>query len=86
MSGVPIASGVGHCITGVTRNPAKASDVTVPFAGGPADIGPADALSLRVSARIGTNPSGAFCGGHSNAVGLRLYFDAASRPAGITLQ
>ena len=82
-NGVPIASGTSNCITGVTRNPAQATEVSVPFAG-TADIGPADAVSLRVSARIGTNPSGAFCGGHSNATGLRLYFDAATRPAAIT--
>ena len=44
-------------------------------------FGPADALSVTVSARIGTDGNGAFCGGHSNAVGLRLYFDAVSRPA-----
>jgi hypothetical protein len=25
--------------------------------------------------------AGAFCGGHSNAVGLRLYFDSADRPS-----
>jgi hypothetical protein len=31
--------------------------------------------------RIGTDGSGNFCGGHSNAVGLRLYFDATTRPA-----
>ena len=27
------------------------------------------------------NGAGVFCGGHSNAVGLRLYFDAISRPS-----
>lgn len=39
-----------------------------------------DVLSLKVLTRIGTNGSGGFCGGHSNAVGLRLYFDATDRP------
>ena len=29
----------------------------------------------KIQTRIGTNGSGAFCGGHSNATGLRLYFD-----------
>jgi hypothetical protein len=40
-----------------------------------------DVLSLKVFTRIGTDGAGAFCGGHSNAVGLRLYFDAVSRPS-----
>ena len=43
--------------------------------------GTTDVLSLRILTRIGTNGSGGFCGGHSNAVGLRLYFDAVSRPS-----
>jgi hypothetical protein len=41
--------------------------------------GVTDVLSLRLLTRIGTDGAGAFCGGHSNAVGLRLYFDAVSR-------
>ncbi len=85
-SSTPIASGEVHCIRGVTRNAAKALEVSVPF--GPladADLDPEDALSLKVSARIGTDGNGGFCGGHSNAVGLRLYFDAVSRPAQLEL-
>ncbi len=27
--------------------------------------------------------AGAFCGEHGSAVGLRFYFDAANRPAGL---
>ena len=42
-----------------------------------------DVLALRVSARIGTNPDGSKCAGpggsHNSAVGLRLYYDSASR-------
>jgi hypothetical protein len=38
---------------------------------------------LRVSTRIGTNPDGSKCAGpggsHNSAVGLRLYYDSASR-------
>jgi len=37
-----------------------------------------------VLTRIGTTATGARCGGHSNAVGLRLYFDAVSRAAQVT--
>jgi hypothetical protein len=43
--------------------------------------GTTDVLSLKVLTRIGTTETGARCGGHANAVGLRLYFDAASRAA-----
>ena len=46
--------------------------------------GTSDVLSLKILTRIGTNGAGAFCGGHSNAVGLRLYFDAVSRPSKFT--
>jgi hypothetical protein len=38
-------------------------------------------VSLRILTRVGTNGSGGLCGGHSNAVGLRVYFDASTRPA-----
>jgi hypothetical protein len=43
--------------------------------------GTTDVLSLKVLTRIGTTETGARCGGHANAVGLRLYFDAANRAA-----
>jgi hypothetical protein len=46
-------------------------------------VGTGDVLSLRVSTRIGTNPDGSKCAGpggsHNSAVGLRLYYDSASR-------
>jgi len=38
-------------------------------------------LSLKALTRIGTTPAAAACGGHANAVGLRLHFDAVSRNA-----
>ena len=77
-----VAVGNAFCIQGVTRNPNLAKEVTVtfdPFS--PVLFDGADVMSLRVSARIGTNQTGGFCGGHSNAVGLRLYFEAISRAA-----
>jgi hypothetical protein len=81
-NGELISSGQTLCITGVTRNPDKAKEVTVQFASfTPVDFTESDALSLRVLTRIGTKPDGSRCGGHSSAVGLRLYFDAVSRPA-----
>ena len=78
-----VASGEILCIQGVTRNANQAKEVAVSF-NSPLPMtfdGTTDELSLRVLTRIGTNGSGAFCGGHSSAVGLRLYFDAVSRPS-----
>lgn len=66
----------------ITRNPSKAKEVTVPF--GPFfsnELVSGDVLSVKVSTRIGTNPDGSKCPGHRNAVGLRLYYDAVSRPS-----
>lgn len=82
-NGTLLASGEIRCVQGVTRNQAKAKDVSVAF--GPVTAasfnGTTDVLSLRVLTRIGTTETGARCGGHANAVGLRLYFDATSRAA-----
>jgi hypothetical protein len=76
-----VASGLMRCIEGVTRNASKAKEVAVtfdPFA--PTDFdGAMDELRLRLFTRVGTNLDGSKCGGHSNAVGLRVYFDAVNR-------
>ena len=82
-NGTLVASGETYCIEGVTRNPDLAKEATILFSAfSPAAFnGTTDVLSLRILTRIGTNGSGGFCGGHSNAVGLRLYFDAVSRPS-----
>jgi large repetitive protein len=76
------------CITGLTRNANLAKSVTVspaPLAGYVAG----EALSLKLLTRIGTNRDGTKCSGpggsHSNAVGLRLYFDAISRASAMTI-
>ena len=77
-----VAEGETRCVIGITRNPANAKEVTVPF--GPVSINSlvsGDVVSLKVRTRIGTNPDGSKCGGHNNAVGLRLYYDAQSRPS-----
>lgn len=83
-NGTPVASGLKRCITGVTRNPSFAKEAVAsfdPFA--PVVVTAGDVLSLRVSTRIGTNPDGSKCAGpggsHNSAVGLRLYYDSASR-------
>ena len=85
-SPVPVASGLRRCITGVTRNPSLAKEAIVnwdAFSAVPLSSG--DMLALRISTRIGTNPDGSKCAGpggsHNNAVGLRLYYDSASRPS-----
>ncbi|HLB47693.1 MAG TPA: hypothetical protein VJL59_11860, partial [Anaerolineales bacterium] len=78
-----VASGESHCIIGVTRNPDQATEVFIPFAAiNPATFdGVTDSLTLKILVRIGTDGTGALCGGHSNAVGVRLYFDSTDRAA-----
>jgi parallel beta-helix repeat protein len=82
-NGTLVVSGESYCIQGITRNPNLAKEAAVAFApfAATAFNGSTDVLSLRVSTRIGTTGNGTFCGGHSNAVGLRLYFDAVNRAA-----
>jgi RHS repeat-associated protein len=82
-NGVLLTSGETYCIQNLTRNANQAKEVTTALAAfNPATMnGTSDTLSLKVLTRIGTNGSGAFCGGHSNAVGIRLYFDSTTRPA-----
>jgi hypothetical protein len=85
-NGALVASGELLCTKGVTRNPSLAVAVAVPFPTFPTPtFNASDVFSLKVLTRVGTNGSGAMCGGHSNAVGLRTYFDAVSRAARTTL-
>jgi hypothetical protein len=78
-----VAAGETRCITGVTRNPGLARGVSVPF--GSIEGGASGAISLKVLTRIGTNPDDTKCSGpggsHNNARGVRLYYDATSRPS-----
>jgi hypothetical protein len=82
-NGALVAAGETYCIQGITRNASLAKEVIVSFAPfAPVTFdGVTDELSLKVLTRIGSNGAGGFCGGHSNAVGLRLYFDSISRPS-----
>ncbi len=82
-AGQLISAGETFCIQGVTRNPTLATEVAValPLSAPVTFNGSTEDLSLRVLTRIGTNGAGVFCGGHSNAIGLRLYFDSVDRPA-----
>ena len=82
-NGTLVATGQTLCIQGITRNADLAKAVTVAFPALTATTfdGVTDVLSLKVLTRIGTTPAAAACGGHANAVGLRLYFDAVGRNA-----
>lgn len=86
-NGSLVASGESYCITGVTRNPSLAKEVmvSIPPASGVTFNGTSDVLSLRLLTRIGTEGGGGFCGGHTNAVGLRLYFDGTNRASNLRL-
>jgi len=73
-NGALLTSGQSLCITGITRNANQAKEVVVgfdPFSAATFN-GASDVLSLKVLTRVGTNANGSSCGGHSNAVGLRL--------------
>jgi predicted extracellular nuclease len=81
-NGEAVAEGLTRCVTRITRSPSHALEVAVPFGSvSPNAFGPGDMLSLEVLTRIGTNPDDSKCGGHSNAVGLRLYYDGLSHPS-----
>ncbi|HUL04112.1 MAG TPA: hypothetical protein VLV16_12885 [Gemmatimonadales bacterium] len=82
-NGALVAAGQTLCVQGLTLNASLAKTVTVafaPFSATPFN-GTTDVLSFKVLTRIGTTSTGASCGGHSNAVGVRVYFDAVSRAA-----
>jgi PKD repeat protein len=87
-NGVLVATGLSRNVTGITRNPSLAKEAAVPFDSfAPTMLdGATDVLTLKLLARIGTHPDGTKAPGHANAVGLRLYFDAPSRPAAFTAQ
>ena len=75
-NGEVIASAEVKDIQGITRNPDKAKEVVVAFGTIPDttfEVG--DIFSVRVLTKV------ADTGGHSNAVGLRLYYDSVSRPS-----
>jgi hypothetical protein len=77
--GVTVSSGEVRCISGVTKNPAKATPVTIALSD-PGFTFIDATIGLRVSARIGTPKSvGGRCSGHTGATGVRLYYDAANR-------
>jgi hypothetical protein len=71
---VVIATGETKNIQGVTRNPDLAKEVAVTFGSvSDAAFSPDDILSLRLLTKVADS------GGHANAVGLRVYYDAVTR-------
>jgi sugar lactone lactonase YvrE len=79
---VVVASRLTRCIDGITQNAASAREAIIELNTVTVND-PADILSLRVSARMGTNPDETKRPGKSNAVGLRMYYDSTQRPSRI---
>lgn len=86
-NGSLVASGLRRCVTGLTSNPTLAQGIRVAWDDlNPVPLAATDILALKVSTRIGTNPDDTKCApergaSHTSARGLRLYYDAASRPS-----
>jgi len=88
-NGVSIQSEEVDCIQGATRDPRNAVGFNV-LAPSPrlideVDLAPTDTLSVRMSARIGTDGTAGFCGGQADATGVRLYFDGVDRQTQIAI-
>lgn len=83
VNGTSLSSGVTRCVVGLTRNANQAQEVTVVLSAfAPRLLAvPDDQVTLNLWTRVGTNADNSFCGGHSSATGLRLYFDSTTRPA-----
>ncbi|HVP79336.1 MAG TPA: PKD domain-containing protein [Thermodesulfobacteriota bacterium] len=75
-NGVTIATGETRDIRGITRNPCQAKEASVIF-GSISDhrLNSGDVLSLRILTKVTKTQ------GHSNATGLRLYYDGKSTPS-----
>jgi hypothetical protein len=74
-NGVTIATGETRDIRGIIRNPSLAKGVAVTFGAISDRLDSADIVSLRIMTKVTAS------GGHSNAFGLRLYYDAVTRPS-----
>jgi sugar lactone lactonase YvrE len=73
-NGVAMATGETKDIRGITRNPSLAKEVIVSFVSiSDNQLMPGDVLSMKILTKVTAS------GGHSNAVGLRLYYDSTSR-------
>ena len=73
-NGSVIATGETKNIQGVTRNASQAKEVTLAFGAiSNSQFAAGDVLSIRILTKVADS------GGHNNATGLRLYYDAVSR-------
>jgi len=88
--GTPVASGMARCVEDLSTSSRRATELVVPwneFMPPTVEVG--DVLSLRVSARVGTNDDGTRCGSRgrhggapSSASGLRVHAGSARHPSG----
>ena len=79
-----LTTGEKHCVGGLTANANQAQEVVVPFNYFDRlklSASAHDTISVTLYTRIGTTPSGAMCGSHSTASGMRIYFGSTTRPS-----
>jgi RHS repeat-associated protein len=82
VNGTLISSGITRCITGIVRSQSSAKEATVSFGSfAPVTVNASDVIQLKLLTRIGTNADDSKCSGHSNATGLRMYYDSTGHPA-----
>jgi hypothetical protein len=75
-NGTVIAVGESKNIQGVTRNASLAKELSLAFGAiSDSQFATGDVLSIRILTKVADS------GGHNNAVGLRLYYGAVSRPS-----
>jgi hypothetical protein len=88
--GETVATGLSRCVTGLSGDARRATEVAVPWAAFDAptlEVG--DVLGLRVSTRLGTNAGGGRCGNDrqggrpSSVDGVRLFYGAVNRDSGV---
>jgi hypothetical protein len=81
-NGALASAGQALCVSALASNPEAAKRVSVSLDATPgAPLAASDALSVRVLARIGTNPDGTRCSGPAKSTGLRLYYGTADWPS-----
>ena len=92
LNGDVIGGGIARCVptagppgTFIPRNiPGHAVSVPIEFPPYQLLVS-GDVLSMRVSARIGTNADDSSCGGHVSAVGLRFFYDSVADPSQVAI-
>ena len=85
-AGTPLGGGEHLCARNILRDPGRATSRTIPL---DLELIPGATVTVRLLARIGTNPDGTRCTGtgatHASAGGLRFYYDAATRRSLLSL-